>query len=115
MLKVGTYSDPDFGRLFTAEKNTEVECKRNAERNKLKSFRLLRSSAEIYCIFSALKKSTPNSYYRILFSMFTRIIILLGVFFLISYFSLAQDYQHFFNEAKKALGEKRYQEYYTLD
>ena len=46
--------------------------------------------------------------------MFTRARILTGVFFLIGYFALAQDYQHFFNEAKKALGEKQYQEFYTL-
>jgi sugar lactone lactonase YvrE len=46
--------------------------------------------------------------------MYTRAIILTWASFLISYFSLAQDYQHFFNEAKKALSEKRYQEFYTL-
>ena len=46
--------------------------------------------------------------------MSARAIILTGVFFLIAYFVIAQDYQHFFNEAKKALGEKRYQEFYTL-
>ena len=46
--------------------------------------------------------------------MFTRVIILTGVFFLIGYFASAQDYQHFFNEAKRALGEKQYQEFYTL-
>ena len=46
--------------------------------------------------------------------MFARAIILTGVFFLIGYFASAQDYQHFFNEAKKALDEKRYQEFYTL-
>lgn len=46
--------------------------------------------------------------------MYTRAIILTWVSFLMSYFTLAQDYQHFYNEAKKALSEKRYQEFYTL-
>jgi tetratricopeptide (TPR) repeat protein len=46
--------------------------------------------------------------------MFTRAIILLSVFFLLSYFAFAQDYQHFFSEAKKALSDKQYQEFYTL-
>ena len=46
--------------------------------------------------------------------MSARAIILTGVFFLIVYFVTAQDYQHFFYEAKKALGEKQYQEFYTL-
>ena len=43
--------------------------------------------------------------------MSARAIILTGVFFLIVYFVTAQDYQHFFNEAKKALAEKRYQNF----
>ena len=63
--------------------------------------------------YSALK-SRHNSYYCILFFMSARPIILTGVFFLTGYFVIAQDYQHFFNEAKKALAEKRYQEFYTL-
>ena len=54
------------------------------------------------------------SYYCILFFMFARSLILTGGFFLITYFSLAQGYQHFYNEAKKALEEKHYPEFYTL-
>ena len=46
--------------------------------------------------------------------MFARILILTGLFFLPGYFALAQGYQHFYNEAKKALDEKRYPEFYTL-
>jgi len=46
--------------------------------------------------------------------MFARVIILTGGFFLLGYVSLAQGYQHFYNEAKKALEEKHYSEFYTL-
>ena len=46
--------------------------------------------------------------------MCTRAIILTGVFFLIGHFASAQDYQHFFNEAQKAMDEKRYQEFFSL-
>src|SRR5688572_22903935 len=53
-------------------------------------------------------------YYCILSFMYTHAKILTGVFCLMSYFILAQDYQYFYNEAKKALSEKRYQEFYTM-
>ena len=46
--------------------------------------------------------------------MFARALILTGVLFLMGYFALAQGYQHFYSEAKKALDEKRYPEFYTL-
>jgi sugar lactone lactonase YvrE len=46
--------------------------------------------------------------------MFARSIILIGGFLLIGYLSLAQGYQHFYDEAKKALDEKHYPEFYTL-
>ncbi len=46
--------------------------------------------------------------------MFARALNVTGVFFLMGYFALAQGYQQFYNEAKKALDENRYPEFYSL-